>query len=252
MKIAIIIPARYNSKRLPKKPLLKINNITLVLHTYLRATKALNKKDIYITSDSKKVLDEFEGITNNTILIKKNCLNGTERCSHAVEKIKKNYDYFLILSCDMPFLDIGALNYLLKNINNSKKNYDAFTLHTSIQGIKTLKDKSIAKVVVNLNNEILYISRSPIPTFKNIKNKPNQVKGKKDLYSHHGLVAIKKNILRKYKNLKNTKLQLHEDNEWLKIIEHGFKIKSIYSKKISPEINTKSDLKKSLNKIYTK
>ena len=246
MNIAIIIPARYNSKRLPKKPLLKINNKSLILHTYLRATKVLNRKDIYITSDSKKVLDEFDRITNNTILIKRNCFNGAERCSHAIERIKKNYDYFLILSCDMPFLDVSALKNLLKNINNSKKNYDAFTLHTSIQGIKTLKDKSIAKVVVNLDNEILYISRSPIPTFKNIKNMSNQLKGKKDLYSHHGLVAMKKSVLKKYKNLKNTKLQLLEDNEWLKIIEHGFKIKSIYAKKISPEINTKSDLRKFL------
>jgi 3-deoxy-manno-octulosonate cytidylyltransferase (CMP-KDO synthetase) len=242
-QIAVIIPARYNSKRLPGKPLIKINNESLVMKTYKKIQNVLHKKHIYITSDSQKVLDEFKNITNNLILVNKECLNGTERCSYALKNIKKNYKYFLISSCDMPFLNSEVLDFLFNKIVKSKKNYDAFTVHTEVKNKKAIKNTTIAKVVLNLNDEIMYISRSPIPTYITAYNKFFNPIGKKTHYSHHGIVAIKKDVLNKYKYLKNSKLQLLEDNEWLKLIENGYKIKSYYFKKISPEINTKSDLK---------
>ena len=244
MKIAIIIPARYKSKRLPKKPLIKINNKSLVMHTYLKVIKILRKQDVYITSDNNKVLNEFKEITNNLILINKKCINGCERCSYAIEKIKKNYDYFLITSCDMPFLNVGVIKFLIKKIKNSKEKYDAFTVHTTIRDMSLLKSNSVGKIVLNLKNEVIYISRSLIPPISKIKNIFYNPRGKKTHYSHHGLVAVKTQILKKYKKLKNTKLQLLEDIEWLKLIEYGFKIKSFIYKSISPEVNTKADLKK--------
>ena len=62
-------------------------------------------------------------------------------------------------------------------------------------------------------------------------------------YSHHGPVCLKKEHLKNYKNLKNTNAQISEDNEWLKIIENGYKIKSILAKNITREINNKNDFK---------
>lgn len=245
-KIGVIIPARYNSERLPGKPLIKINGEALVMKTFKKVNKVFPSEDIFITSDNQKVLDEFKHISKNLILVKKNCLNGTERCSYAINKIKKNYKYFLITSCDMPFLNIGVLKYLIKKINNTKKIYDAFTVHTSVKNLSILKNTNIAKVVLNLNNEIIYISRNVIPSLKNYNHDYNNFfkKKKKKFFSHHGLMAIKKPILKKYAYLKNSYLQISEDNEWLKFLEYGYKIKSFYYKSIAPEINTKKDLRK--------
>lgn len=251
-KIGIIIPARYNSKRLPGKPLIKINGESLVIKTFKKINQVVNVSDIYIVSDNKKVLNEFKSLSKNLIYEKKNCLNGTERCSYAINKIKKNYKYFLITSCDMPFLNVGVLRYLIKKIKDSSCYYDSFTVHTLIKNINTLKSRSVAKVVLNLSNEILYFSRSPIPFSNKMKTRFEKISKKNKYYSHHGLVAIKKNILDNYKNLKNSPLQLLEDNEWLKLIEYGYKIKSFFYKKISPEINTKSDLKKYIPIFFKK
>lgn len=243
-KIAVIIPARYNSKRLPGKPLIKINGQPLVLKTFDRVKKVFPQQDIYIVSDNKKVINELRPISKNLLLVNKNCLNGTERCSYAINKIKKNYKYFLITSCDMPFLNVGVLKFLLNKIVNSKKVYDAFTVHTPIKKASILKDPNVAKVVLNLKNEIIYISRNMIPSLKNYNHDVSYKKKNKIFFSHHGLVAIKKSILKKYSTLKNSYLQISEDNEWLKLIEYGYKIKSFYYKKIAPEINTKEDLKR--------
>jgi len=243
-KVAVVIPARHNSERLPGKPLIKINGETLVMKTFKKVNKVFSVEDIYIVSDSQKVLDEFKNISKNLILVKRNCLNGTERCSYAINKIKKNYKYFLITSCDMPFLNIGVLKYLIKKINSTKKMYDAFTVHTPIKNLSILKNKNIGKVVLNLNSEIIYISRNSIPSLRNYNHDSFSKKKKKLFFSHHGLMAIKKPILKKYAHLKNSYLQISEDNEWLKLIEYGYKIKSFYYKSIAPEINTKKDLKK--------
>ena len=117
MSICVIIPARVRSKRIPNKPLLKISkNDFLLLRTFKRISKKFDKKDIYIATDSKKVLIEMNKFTKNILLIDRYCLNGTERCSYAIEKIKKKYKYFLIVSCDMPFLSHKIISFFKKKI----------------------------------------------------------------------------------------------------------------------------------------
>jgi 3-deoxy-manno-octulosonate cytidylyltransferase (CMP-KDO synthetase) len=239
MKTAAIIPARYNSKRLKNKPLLKVNGRPLIKKVYDKLAKILDPQDIYVVSDSKKVLEIFSQKKENLILSESTCLNGTERCSKALNKIKKGYDNFLIISCDIPYLRLDLIKFLLNKRYHLAKGVDAITVHKKITNKEMLFNKSVAKIVSDKNNNVLYISRNSIPSVRE-DTKTNH-------YSHHGFVLIKKNTLKKYKLLKNTNLQLAEDNEWLKLIENGYKIKSFLYNRISSEINNKKDLKKYFN-----
>ena len=45
-KILVCIPARFNSSRLPGKPLLEINNKTIIHHVYDSVCKIKYEKDI--------------------------------------------------------------------------------------------------------------------------------------------------------------------------------------------------------------
>ena len=108
-----------------------------------------NKKDVYITTDSEKVKKRFKKITKNIILTKNYCLNGTERCSFAINKIKKKYKYFIITSCDMPFLNVRILIFLIKKIEIIKNNnIDGITVHTKIKDTNILRNKNIAKIIL--------------------------------------------------------------------------------------------------------
>ena len=236
MSLCIIIPARYKSKRIPGKPLIKIKNETLIEKTYKNLIKRIKKKDIFITSDSKLVLNDMKKYTDNLILINKYCKNGTERSSHALHNIPKKYKYALICSCDMPFLSQESIDFIISKIYTLKqKNLAGITLHAKIFSKYTYNDQSTAKIVLNKKNEILYLSRSPIPS----KYKKNH-----SYFSHHGLVILKRDVLLKYKNYLRSNLEILEDNEWLRLIENEHKIKSFLFKKLKPEINTKHDLRK--------
>jgi CMP-2-keto-3-deoxyoctulosonic acid synthetase len=114
-----------------------------------------NKKDVYITTDSEKVKKRFKKITKNIILTKNYCLNGTERCSFAINKIKKKYKYFIITSCDMPFLNVRILIFLIKKIEIIKNNnIDGITVHTKIKDTNILRNKNIAKIILKKNQVI--------------------------------------------------------------------------------------------------
>jgi len=232
MKICCIIPARYNSTRLPGKPLLKINNKELLWLTYNIARKVIKEDDIYIFTDSEKILSRFKNI-KNIFVSKKLFFNGTERASHGVKYLKKNYDASVILSCDNPFLDKKAIIETIKSYKEIKNDgrYCAGTVHCKNNGVEN--NRNVAKLVADVNNDILYISRNFIP-YKKINNK--------FFYTHHGLVCIKMKFLKKYIFLKNTPLQIAEDNEWLKFLELGYKIRTRLVKKIAQEVNVKKDL----------
>ncbi len=239
MKNCIIIPARNNSKRIPRKPLYKIGNDHLISITLKSILKGYDKKNVYVCTDNQKVRNLVKKhIGNNSVLVKKECLNGTERCSYAINKIKKKYDNYIIISCDMPSIDFSVIKYLEKKFSNEDKFVSGATVHTIVKNKKILNDRNVAKIILSNSNRIIYLSRSKIPgTKKFIKN---------NFYSHHGIVILRKKALLEYSKLKNSFLQKTEDNEWLKFIENDYIIKSYLFKKIFPEISTKKDIKKYL------
>ena len=236
MKVCAIIPARYHSKRLPGKPLLKINKSEILLLTYNRVKKNIKEDDIYVFTDSKKVSDNLKKKIKNILLIKGNFKNGTERASFGIKKIKNKYSAALIVSCDNPYIDKVAIRKTLdayKMIKN-KKDYCGSTVHLKNKKISIMRNRNIAKVIVNKNNDVIYLSRSQIPS-KLLDNK--------FFYTHHGPVCLKIKHLKNYLKIKSTPLQIAEDNEWLKYIELGYKIKSNLINKMATEINTEQDLK---------
>jgi len=233
LKICAVIPSRYNSKRLPGKPLLKINNNEILYLTYLRVLKVFKAEDIHIFTESNILKRVMKNKIKNINIVKGKFLNGTERASAGMKYIKKRYDGIMIISCDNPYVSLKSINSTIDIFNKNFKFKDVVgaTVHTKSSSLKDFKNKSIAKIVLNKNNDIVYLSRSSIPTLTN-----------KYFYTHHGPVCIKEKYLKNYMKSKPSSFQKNEDNEWLGFIYNGYKIKSKLVNKIPREINTKEDL----------
>ena len=70
-KTIILIPSRLSATRLPNKPLLKINNLSIIQHVYKRA-KESRVGEVYVATGDKEIADEIKRIKGKFILTKKN------------------------------------------------------------------------------------------------------------------------------------------------------------------------------------
>jgi 3-deoxy-manno-octulosonate cytidylyltransferase (CMP-KDO synthetase) len=87
-KIICIIPARFNSKRFPGKPLVKILGIPMLLRTYNQCLKVVDKKKIFIATDDDKIKNLCLKNNINFIITSKKCLTGTDRVVEVSRKFK--------------------------------------------------------------------------------------------------------------------------------------------------------------------
>ncbi len=116
-KTVIIIPSRMSAKRLPNKPLLKINGKSIISLVYLKAVACKIGKVIVATED-KKISHEIKKYNGNVILTSKKHQSGTDRIWEAFKKLKdKNLKYIINLQGDEPNIDIDDLKHLNKLVD---------------------------------------------------------------------------------------------------------------------------------------
>eukprot|EP01084_Bolivina_argentea_P134083 236584_1 len=262
LKICVLIPARYGSSRLPGKPLLKINNKTIIQLTWENCTKikSINENDIYVVTDDMKIKAEIESHNGNVIMVQEDCLNGTERICKALSKLGKKYDIVVNVQGDEPFInpksvEIGIQKYLYvrneqNNNNNIYNNFVCSTLHCEITNEDTLKmnDRSIVKVILDKYDRVIYYSRALIPHTKSGKYDKNT-----KYYAFIGVYVYDREYLYEYMQTNPTMAQLAEDVEQLKMIEDGYCIVSslIDHKKVEIGVNTMKDYQYLLQKYGT-
>ena len=247
MNIIALIPARYQSSRLPGKPLLQFGDYTMIQRVYLQTTKVKLINQVYVVTDDERVKENIEKINGNIIMVTDDCLNGTERICLALKKMnQKNLEEITLVvnvQGDEPFINPKHISLAIEQmISNNDNNCVCSTLHYKITNFSELDNKNVGKLVLDNNNYIMYCSRNCIPGSKTDKIDKN-IK----YFGHIGVFVFKPSYLEKYM-LSNTKYQLIEDIEWLKIIEQGYKIKSslVYTFEIG--VNVKEDYEYLINK----
>ena len=235
-KIVACIPARYKSTRLPGKPLLKIKDKTIINRVYDRVMQSKLIDMVYILTDDVRIEQEVIRFGGNCIYKNIDCLNGTERICKSLEFIDKNYTIIVNIQGDEPFIDPLNIDKCIKNF--IEKNYNHFvcsTLHAKIDYNEAIKT-SIGKLVLDHNNNIMYCSRTPIPSTKS--GKINQTI---NYYGHIGLFVFNRDYLENHYMEKNYPYQLSEDIEWLKIIESGNRINSVCVEFSEISVDTEED-----------
>ena len=238
-KTVIIIPSRLSAKRLPNKPLLKINGKSIISLVYLKAVACKIGRVIVATED-KKISDEIKKYNGNVILTSKKHQSGTDRIWEAFKKLKdKNLKYIINLQGDEPTICPNDIMRLNKTVIKNK--FDICTLALKIKSNKSLSNKNIVKVITN--QKISYINASKAKLFtRNIKKKNNKT------YQHIGIYHYSVSALKKFCELKRTKNEIKNKLEQLRALDNNIPINVILAKKQVIGIDTKEDYKE-LKKI---
>ncbi len=238
-KVLGLIPSRLGSKRLPQKGLLPINNLPLVIHTYRRSKLSKLLDDVYICCDDKKTLDIAKKYGANAILTSKKHQNGTERIYEGYKKLNKKYDLIVDIQGDEPLI---SPKHIDKVISYHFKNLSAQIILPTMK-IRTLINQNLIKVITDLKNNVLYLSRAQIPFEFNSINK--------NMKKHLSIISFKPDALKKFSLSKKTPLEKIEDIELLRALEIGINIKSIDLKGDSFSVDVKSDYFRAKKKMLT-
>ena len=228
-KIIGLIPSRISSTRLYQKPLLEINKIPLVIHTYLRAKLSKKISDLYICCDDRSIYDVAKKYGAKVIMTSKKNKNGTERIAEAYEKINKKYDLIIDIQGDEPLISPKHIDTVIEN-HLKNLNYDIILPSIITNNIDT---PNIVKIVVNQNNEVMYLSRALIPY--NFKKKT------KNFLKHLSIISFKPSALKKFKKSNESPIEKIEGIELMRALEIGLKVKTINLKGGSFSIDVEKD-----------
>lgn len=227
-KVIALIPARLNSKRLPKKVLLSIENLPLIIHVYRRVLFAKKIDEAYICCDDKTIFNCAKKFGAKVILTSKKHNNGSERILEGYKKIKKNYNLIVDVQGDEPLINPQHID---KVVDFHLKNKDADIIVPNLL-IANTPNKNIVKIVSNKKNKIIYFSRLQVPF---------GLGKKKKLKKHLSIVSFTQKALKKYNSQKPTDNEKIEKIELMRALDMGMNIKTFTLKGDSFSVDVKKD-----------
>ena len=246
MKKVIIIPARLDSSRLPKKVLLNLKGKTVIQRVYEQCLKVKNVDGVYIATDSIEIKEVCETFTNNVIITKSTHKSGTDRIGEAVSAI--DCDIVINVQGDEPFIEPSLIEALVNSFSNSEISMSSAM--SKINNVKDLQNTNVVKVVTDLHNNALFFSRSLIPFPRDVKeiSIANEVLENSQFFRHIGIYGYRKDFLLHFVNLEQSYLEKVEKLEQLRALENGFKIKMIEANSSLIGIDTQEDYEEALKK----
>ncbi len=233
--VAIIIPSRLDSVRLPKKPLQLIGELSII-ERVLRQVHLTKLKNIYVATDSEIIAKKVTDCGGQLIMTTPDCQTGTDRVYEAFKTIPNNHNinYILNVQGDMPFIEPESIIKVIESLKSS--DHDIMTPVVKV-GINALNGNSNVKVITDHNDKALYFSRSLIPY------------GSEEFLYHVGMYGFRKEALIKFINLPVSTLELSEKLEQLRALQNNMSIGVCYVNNIPISVDTPEDLNKAI-KFY--
>jgi len=236
MRMIGIIPARLASSRFPGKLLVDIKGKTLIQRTYERALASPYFDEVYVVTDDASIAQHVQRLGAKVFMTSKECQTGTDRI---IEALKNNdelqsSDFIVNVQGDEPLLPLSAIEKIYLAFKQNPHE-EVITCVKKIIDKDEIKAPNVVKCVFDKNGYALYFSRSPIP-FSSEKNH--------DYFRHFGIYGFSKEFLLNFDTSTESSLQIAEELEQLKFLEHGHKIKVCTIDEITHDVNVPEDIVK--------
>ncbi len=211
MKTLVIIPSRLSATRLPGKPLLKINNISIISHVFKRAKEA-NIGEVIVAAEDQEIIDDVKKNGGNAIITGKNHKTGTDRIYEAFKKLDlKDVDLIMNLQGDEPNIDIRDIVSLNNFMKSSKANIG--TLASKINDNNMYSNENVVKVITEK-----VLENKNFPKALNFKRKINEINN--NIYHHLGIYCYSVEALEKFVNLKQSENEIKNRLEQLRALDN--------------------------------
>lgn len=236
MKIIGIIPARWGSTRFEGKVLANIAGKPMLQHVYERAKQAKLIDGVLIACDDERIFKACEKFGARVVLTSSNHPSGTDRIAEAAKKI--SCGLVINIQGDEPLIKPSVIDDLAR-VMMEERVATVGTLIKKIENKQEIENPNIVKVIVDQHKYALYFSRAVVPYPRDQKDREGIV-----YYKHLGIYAYRKDFLLNFKNLPKSNLEEIERLEQLRILEAGYKIKTVLTQAETIGVDTPEDLEK--------
>jgi 3-deoxy-manno-octulosonate cytidylyltransferase (CMP-KDO synthetase) len=239
VKIIGIIPGRMASSRFPGKPLARILGVPMIGHVYLRSKMSRVLDGVYVATCDEEIKQYVESIGGEAIMTSAQHERASDRAEEALLKIEKasgqRADIVVMIQGDEPMLVPEMIEMAVKPML-AQEDILVVNLMAPIRTQKEHEDPNEVKVVVDSNNYALYFSREPIPSRK---------KGAAEvpMLKQVCIIPFRRDFLIEFSRLEPTPLEKIESVDMLRVLEHGYKVKMVFSDFETYSVDTPEDLR---------
>jgi 3-deoxy-manno-octulosonate cytidylyltransferase (CMP-KDO synthetase) len=258
IKAVAIIPARYDSIRLPGKALLTIAGRSMICWVAERALAARNVDRAIVATDDQRIIDAVTSAGFEAVLTSSHHRSGTDRIAEVAAELN-DVDIIVNVQGDEPMISADTIEEAVRAleadmISRSETDRDGIGIVTTWEPIESAADvinPDVVKIVVDENERAVYFSRSPVPYPRDairkhtnletaLRNEPELIFG---FRKHTGLYIYRRDVLLSFATWPQSALEQTESLEQLRALEHGVKIKAVKAISASIGVDTMEDLK---------
>lgn len=234
----VIIPSRYDSVRLPGKPLADVNGKTLIETVYNCARKCRASK-VVVATDDERILSAVKKFGGEAIMTSAEHQSGTDRINEAISILSLGDNEIIInLQGDEPLMPAQLINKVAEMLEQDPEAPMA-TACFEITDKYEFNNPNLVKVVFDKNHKALYFSRAPIPWLAKQEKAGNTILG----YGHIGIYGYRAGFVKKYSQWPVCDLEKKEKLEQLRVLHNGAKIKVCLTEALpGPGVDTPADL----------
>ena len=232
MKTLVIIPSRLSASRLPGKPLLKINGLSIISHVYKKAQEA-NIGEVFVATEDQEIVEDVRKNGGEAILTGNNHKTGTDRIYEALLKLgRTDIELVMNLQGDEPLMNIYDIQNLKSKMINDKR--DLGTLAAKINDKKAFENQNIVKVITKES-----LDNSKFPQALNFTRKLD--KDNNQSYHHLGIYCYNVEILKRFISFKQSQNEIKNKLEQLRALDNNININVALAKSSPIGVDTEED-----------
>ena len=228
MKIGVV-PARLNSKRLPRKILADLNGKPLIAHVMGRALEAKSLDKVILAVDSEETIKTLEQYDFDMVLTSSDHVSGTDRIAEVIEEIP-DAEIIINIQGDEPLIEADVIDSLVDSFNDSTVNIS--TIVSTKLTVSDPLNPNVVKAIVNEYQDAIEFKRNIFDL---------EIGG---VYRHVGIYGFRRESLISFTKLDPSVREIESRLEQLRALDNGMSIRATVTNYDSHSVDTQADLDK--------
>jgi len=234
-----VVPARMGSSRFPGKPLALINGKPMIFYVLENCINSSFSSQAVVATPDQEIYDAVASSFSEDHVIYTSSAHerASDRAAEALilleRKYQTTYDIVNMVQGDEPCISPSSIDRAISCLFDDP-NVSVVNLASRILSESDIHSLNTIKLVVDINSNAIYFSRSPIPS--------NTRQEDVSYYKQVCCIPFRRESLLFFNELPETNLEKAESVDMLRLIENNIPIKICRIDELSHPVDTPSDL----------